>query len=65
MYKLIGLHNFIYDIQFGFRDLHSTNHALLRLTEDKRNAQGNNTFAAGVSIDLQKHLIHLIYYYIN
>ena len=34
--------------------MHSTNHALLSLTEDIRKALDNNLFAAGVFIDLQK-----------
>ena len=34
--------------------MHSTTHALTSLTEDIRNALDNNSFAAGVFIDLQK-----------
>ena len=34
--------------------MHSTNHALLSVTEDIRMALDNNLFAAGVFIDLQK-----------
>ena len=41
-------------LQFGFRSVHSTTHALLDLTEDIRNAIGGNKFAVGIFIDLQK-----------
>ena len=54
MYNFLSIHNCIYDLQFGFRNKHSTNHALLSLTEDIRNALDNNYFAIGVFIDLQK-----------
>ena len=33
---------------------HSTNHALISLTEDKRNALDDKHFVGGVFIDLQK-----------
>ena len=54
VYNFLTSHNCIYELQFGFRDNHSTNHALINLTEDIRNALDNNTFACGVFIDLQK-----------
>ena len=45
----------IYDRQFGVRSRHSTNHTLLDLTDDIRNAMDNNNkFAVGVFVDLQK-----------
>ena len=44
----------IYEHQFGFRSKHSTNHALVSLTEDIRSALDNNEIACGVFIDLQK-----------
>ena len=54
LYKFLTIHNCIYDLQFGFREKHSTNHALLHLTEDIRSALDDNSFAVGVFIDLQK-----------
>ena len=54
LYNFLSIHNCIYDLQFGFRNKHSTNHALLSLTEDIRNSLGNNYFAIAVFIDLQK-----------
>ena len=47
-------HNCIYDLQFGFRSSHSTNHALLDLTDDIRKAIDSNQFAVGIFIDTQK-----------
>ena len=38
LYSFLSKHKCIYDRQFGFRSRHSTNHALLDLTEDIRNA---------------------------
>ena len=44
-----------YDLQFGFRNNTSTNHALIHITEKKnRKALDNGFFACGVYIDLQK-----------
>ena len=54
LYNFLSIHNCIYDHQFGFRKNHSTNHALLNLTEEIRDALDNNSFAAGVFVDLQK-----------
>ena len=54
LYNFLSIHNCIYDYQFGFRKNHSTNHALLNLTEEIREALDNNSFAAGVFVDLQK-----------
>ena len=41
-------------MQFGFRQKHSTNHALIDITESIRKALDNGKFACGVFIDLQK-----------
>ena len=46
--------NLIYDCQFGFRSKHSTNHALINLTEDIKSYMDRGYIAAGVFIDLQK-----------
>ena len=40
--------------QFGFRNKHSTNHALISLTESIRNNIDDGNFTCGVFIDLQK-----------
>ena len=40
--------------QFGFRAGHSTEHAILELTDQVSNAFDNNNFVLGVFIDLSK-----------
>ena len=54
LYNFLSTHHCIYNLQFGFRPGHSTNHALLSLTEEIRNALDNNLFACGIFIDLRK-----------
>ena len=54
LYSFLELHNCIFELQFGFRSEHSTNHALLSLTETIRNALDNSNFAGGIFVDLQK-----------
>ena len=44
----------IYSLQFGFRKKHSTNHALIDITETIRQALDNKKFACGIFVDLQK-----------
>ena len=36
LYSFLELHNCIYELQFGFRQKHSTNHALLSMTQEIR-----------------------------
>ena len=50
----MNLHNCIYELQFGFRSKHSTNHSLLSLTEMIREALDSGNFACGIFVDLQK-----------
>ena len=45
--------NSIYLLQFGFRQKYFTSHALIRLTEDKRNLEEGNV-SCGIYVDLQK-----------
>ena len=54
LYNFLSIHNCIYENQFGFRRNHSTNHALISLTEHIRDALDNNSISCGVFIDLQK-----------
>ena len=44
----------LYKKQFGFRNVHSTNHALISITEEIRKALDNNKFSCGVFLDFQK-----------
>ena len=46
--------NILYDLQFGFRKKHSTNHALLSIIENIRNNMDNKIFSCGVFVDLEK-----------
>ena len=54
VYEFVEDKNILYDLQFGFRMLHSTQHALADITEDIRCAIDDNMFALGIFIDLQK-----------
>ena len=54
LYSFLSASNSIYELQFGFRNNHSTNHALIKITEHIREAIDSGQFACGVFIDLQK-----------
>ena len=40
--------------QFGFRNLHSINHALVSITEEIKQALNRDEFACGLFLDFQK-----------
>ena len=54
LYNLLEKHKLLYEHQYGFQKKHSTNHALIDITEKIRSALDQNIFACGVFIDLQK-----------
>ena len=54
VYKFLEKCKCIFHRQFGFRQKHSTNHALLEITENIRKALDTGKFACGIFIDLQK-----------
>ena len=54
--KFLDKHQCLYKKQFGFRNAHSTNHALISITEEIRRALDNNEFSCGVFLDFQKAL---------
>ena len=54
LYKFLDKYNCLYKKQFGFRNSHSTNHALASITEDVRKVLDNDEFACGVFLDFQK-----------
>jgi hypothetical protein len=54
MLSFIRKHNIIYKLQFGFREGHSTSHALIDLTDRIRQELDNNGFAIGVFLDIKK-----------
>ena len=54
LYEFLEKNECIFKNQFGFRKSHSTNHALINLTEDIRNSLDNGFISCGVFIDLRK-----------
>ena len=46
--------NYLYKKQFGFRNSHSTNHALITITETIREALGRDEYSCGEFLDFQK-----------
>ena len=54
MYKFLESNKLIYNKQFGFCASHSTNHALISITESIKSYLDNGEFAAGIFIDLEK-----------
>ena len=46
--------NIVYALQFGFRDNHLTDHALISMTESIRHTIENGKFVCGVFIDRKK-----------
>ena len=54
VYDFLENCNVIYQLQFGFRKKHSTNHSLLSIVESIRDQLDNNTFSCGVFVDLEK-----------
>ena len=54
MYKFLESNKLIYTCQFGFRANHSTNHALISMTESIKSFLDNGDFGAGMFIDLEK-----------
>ena len=54
LYSFLEIHNCIYELQFGFRAKHSTQHALASLTEMVRQALDNENFTCGIFVDFAK-----------
>jgi hypothetical protein len=54
LYEFFERSHFIYDLQFGFRKHHSTEHALLNLTSHVYDIMDRGDFACGLFLDLQK-----------
>ena len=54
MYSYLEKNKLIYDHQFGFRAKHSTNHAVMSLTELIKDYRDSGKNVAGIFIDLQK-----------
>lgn len=54
LYLFLEKHKVLFDLQFGFRNNHSTEHALISLTEKVREACDSGKIACGVFLDLRK-----------
>ena len=54
IYGFLSINNLFYEKQYGFRSRHSTNHALISVTEKIKSLLDNGKFVAGVFIDLEK-----------
>ena len=56
MYKrlcnFLDINDLIYSLQFGFRQKHSTTHALINLTESIRQSLDEGSFGYGIFVDL-------------
>ena len=56
MYEFLELNKFIYNRQFGFGANHSTNHALISMTESIKSFLDSGDFVPGIFIDQKRHL---------
>ena len=54
VYSFLEDNDILYKLQFGFRKKHSTNHALIDITENIRQTLDKGKYACGIFIDLQK-----------
>ena len=54
LHRFLELHESLYELQYGFRKNHSTNHALINITESIREALDNNKTVCGIFVDFQK-----------
>ena len=54
LYAFLEQYKCIYDLQFGFRKNHYTNHAIISIIQKIQDAIQNNNFAIGIFIDIEK-----------
>ena len=54
LYNFLELHNVLYDYQFGFRNKHSTDHALICLTKKLSTHLDQGNVGCGIFVDLEK-----------
>ena len=54
LYKFLDKFECLYKKQFGFKNFHSTNHALVSITEEIRQALDKDKYDCGVFLDFQK-----------
>ena len=53
-YDFLNKYNCLYRKEFGFQNSHSTNHALITITETVRDALDRDEYSCGVFLDFQK-----------
>ena len=58
--KFMRKHNILYKYHYGFREHHSTSHAIMDVIEYIYKSLDENKFVFRAYIDLKKHLIQLI-----
>ena len=54
LYRFLSDQSSFFELQFGFREKHSTTHALISLTEKIRESLDKAKYACGIFIDLKK-----------
>lgn len=54
LYNFLELHEILFQMQFGFRNGHSTDHALISLSERIKSTLDAKRIGCGIFIDLQK-----------
>ena len=52
--KFINKNDILYDLQYGFRNKHSTQHAILDIVKTKHSNMDNRKYSRGIFIDLKK-----------
>ena len=62
LYEFLESENLIYDLQFDFRQKHSTSHALIHLIQKIQEQLGMENFGCGIFADFQLPFIPLIIY---
>ena len=50
LYTILNKNNVIHNLQFGFRQQHSTSHALINITENTRKALDDENIGCGVFV---------------
>ena len=54
LYNFLEKYNILYEFQFGFRQGHSTEHALVEIVDKMKQAIDNNELTCGLFLDLSK-----------
>ena len=59
MDTFLNNNNFLYNLQFGFRQQYCTSHALINIAENIRKALDDGNIGCGVFVDLQKAFLNV------